>query len=60
MAARTFPRYRSPNPISSIFPESPAVLESCRRTLGALLERRTVINYQQLLAPQSERRTFPS
>ena len=40
--------------------ESPAVLESCRRTLGALLERRAVINYQQLLAAQSERRTFPS
>ena len=29
--------------------ESPAVLESCRRTLGALLERRTVTDYRELI-----------
>jgi len=29
--------------------ESPAVLESCRRTLGALLERRVVTDYRELL-----------
>ena len=28
----------------------PAVLESCRRTLGALLEQRTVIDYRELLS----------
>ena len=29
--------------------ESPAVLSSCRRTFGALLERRTVTDYRELL-----------
>ena len=33
--------------------ESPAVLESCRRTLSALLERREVIDYRGLADPRA-------
>jgi hypothetical protein len=35
----------------------PGILTSCRRTLEALLERRTVITYRELVARRATART---